>query len=175
MDTADVRTRLERFEGRIPYMYRCTGGEVTVGIGHAIHSAADAQELTWRSAVSQVAVDFTKVAAEPKGLAASHYAPLTACRMGNDAIDQLCTADVASFTTQLEKTLLKWGTYPEPAQAALFDMAYNLGIGGLKKFPRMLAAVDAGDWVTAANECHRNGIGDARNQETAALFRKCAG
>jgi hypothetical protein len=54
-------------------------------------------------------------------------------------------------------------------------MAYNLGIGGLKKLPRMLAAVDAGAWETGAKECRRNGISEVRDQETSALFRKCAG
>jgi len=39
----------------------------------------------------------------------------------------------------------------------------------------MLAAVDAGDWETAAQQSHRNGIQQARNDETAALFRQCLG
>ena len=29
MNSSLILTRLEKFEGRIPYMYRCTGGEVT--------------------------------------------------------------------------------------------------------------------------------------------------
>jgi GH24 family phage-related lysozyme (muramidase) len=175
MKTVDVLARLEKFEGRTTFLYRCTGGEVTIGIGHAIQTSADALKLTWATASDQVAAGYAAIAAQPKGLVASHYAPLTTCRMSDDAIDQLAAGDIDAFTAQLQKTLPKWSTYPEPAQAALFDMAYNLGIGGLKKFPHMLAAVDAGDWETAANECHRNGIGEARNQETAALFRQCAG
>jgi hypothetical protein len=38
----------------------------------------------------------------------------------------------------------------------------------------MLAAVDAGEWETAAAECHRRGINEDRNQQTAALFRQAA-
>ena len=45
---------------------------------------------------------------------------------------------------------------------------------GLKKFPSMLAAVDAGQWDVAAAECHRRGINEERNQQTAALFRQAA-
>ena len=175
MDTADVRARLEKFEGRVPWMYRCTGGEVTVGIGHAIHSAADAQKLTWDTAADQAAAAFGIIAGAPKGQVAKNYAPLTTCRMSNDAIDALTAADIDAFAAQLRANLPKFDTYPAPAQAALFDMAYNLGIGGLKKFPHMLAAVDAGDWETAAQQSHRNGIQDARNNETAALFRQCLG
>jgi len=175
MDTADVRARLEKFEGRVPWMYRCTGGEVTVGIGHAIHSAADAQKLTWDTGADQAAAAYAVIAGAPKGQVAKNYAPLTTCRMSNDAIDALTAADIDAFTAQLRAALPKFDTYPAPAQAALFDMAYNLGIGGLKKFPHMLAAVDAGDWEAAAQQSHRNGIQDARNNETAALFRQCLG
>ena len=42
MDSSLVIPRVEKFEGRVPLMYRCTGGEVTIGIGHAIQSPADA-------------------------------------------------------------------------------------------------------------------------------------
>lgn len=34
----------------------------------------------------------------------------------------------------------------------LIDMAFNLGVAGLMKFKKMLAAVDRQDWETAANE-----------------------
>jgi len=174
MDQNQVIARLQKFEGRVPHMYRCTGGEVTIGIGHAIASAADAAQLTWQVGVERASGDWQSVAATQKGLLASSYAPLTTCRMGDAAIDQLAAADVQRFTTLLTANLPNWATYPAPAQAALFDMAYNLGIGGLKRFPNMLAAVDAGEWETAAQQCHRMGIGDARNQETAALFRQAA-
>ena len=51
-------------------------------------------------------------------------------------------------------------------------MAFNLGLAGLKKFPTMLHAVDSGDWATAAAQCHRMGIGDARNQYTLGYTPK---
>jgi GH24 family phage-related lysozyme (muramidase) len=47
MDAPLVISRLESFEGRVPYLYLCTGGEVTVGIGHAIQTPADVLQLTW--------------------------------------------------------------------------------------------------------------------------------
>jgi GH24 family phage-related lysozyme (muramidase) len=175
MDQNRVIARLEKFEGRIPYMYLCTGGEVTVGIGHAIASAADAGQLSWAGAAGNAQAGWSAVAAAPRGMLASGYAALTTCRMGDDAINQLAAADVARFTASLEANFPRWDTYPEPAQEALFDMAYNLGIAGLNKFHNMLSAVNAGQWETAAQQCHRMGIGDARNQETAALFLQASG
>jgi len=92
--------------------------------------------------------------------------------MADDAVNDLVESDIERFEAQLAGARPKWGSYPEPVQEALFDMAFNLGLGGLKKFPKMLQAVDAGDWETAAQECHRAGIQAARNEETAALFRQ---
>jgi len=175
MEVRSVVARLERFEGRTKYMYRCTGGEVTIGIGHAIASAADAARLTWTTGADAAQADFGRVAASDKGKPAPSYQPLSTCRMSDEAIDTLASADVACFTGQLEVSFPNWHRYPAPAQEALFDMAYNLGVGGLQKFHSLLAAVDAGQWETAARECHRMGIGEARNEETAALFRQAAG
>jgi GH24 family phage-related lysozyme (muramidase) len=177
MDQAFVLARLERFEGRIPHMYRCTGGEVTIGIGHAILSPEDATKLGWmvdgRAATpDEVRAGYARVASAEMGLVASRYAPLSACRMPDIAIDALAASDVDAFSSQIAAHVPGFSAYPDCVQAALFDMAFNLGIGGLLKFHKLLAACDAGDWNTAAAECHRQGIGDDRNQETADLFRQ---
>ena len=180
MDPALVIPRLESFEGRVPYLYLCTGGEVTVGIGHAIQTAAGALQLTWSiggrpATAAEIQSDYARVAAAGKGLAAKAYAPLTACRMADTDIDALVISDVHNFEISLAAALPNWRAYPAPAQAALFDMAFNLGLGGLKKFPHLLAAVDAGQWEVAAAQCHRQGIAEIRNQQTADLFRQAAG
>ena len=180
MDSGIVVPRIEKFEGRVPYMYLCTGGDVTIGIGHAILHAADAVTLSWsiggRAATAEeITADWGRVAAAEKGRVATAYQGLTTCRMSDDDIDALVLRDVANFTAQLAAVLPHWSGYPEPAQEALFDMAFNLGLGGLKKFPHLLAAVDAGQWEVAAAQSHRQGISDARNQQTADLFRQAAG
>jgi len=158
-------------------MYRCTGGEVTVGIGHAIPGAADAARMPWEIAgraasASEAQTDFGKVAAAPIGQLATNYAALTQCRLSDEHIRGLVEADVQTFETRLAASFPKWSAYPEPVQEALFDMAFNLGIGGLKKFVKLLQAVDAGNWETAAQESHRQGIGQQRNDATADLFRQ---
>ena len=180
MDPSLVIPRLESFEGRVPHMYLCTGGKVTVGIGHAIETAAEALKLTWsiqgRPATgAEIQGDYANVAAAQQGLVAKAYAPFTQSRMADADIDALIVADVTRFAASLAAALPNWNSYPAPAQAALFDMAFNLGLGGLKRFPRLLAAVDAGQWTIAAAQCHRQGIGDPRNQQTAALFLQAAG
>lgn len=174
MDRTSAAERLKKFEGSTSYMYRCTGGAVTVGVGHAISDPAHAQALSWTGApaAALIAADFMRIAATAKGFPADRYEVLTRCRMSTDAIEALLLQDIDVFAMQLTKQLPAWSGYPESAQQALFDMAYNLGVGGLMKFPKMLAACAAGDWERAATECRRNGIGDDRNTETAALFRQ---
>ena len=161
-------------------MYRCTGGEVTIGIGHAIPSASDAARLSWEIAgqaatSGEAQTDFGKVAAAPKGQLATNYAALTQCRLSDEHIRSLVEADVQNFESRLAASFPKWSSYPEPVQEALFDMAFNLGIGGLQKFVKLLRAVDAGDWETAAQESQRQGIAQARNDATADLFRQAIG
>jgi GH24 family phage-related lysozyme (muramidase) len=169
MNKNAVTERLIQFEGSIPYMYRCTGGEATVGVGHAIQTADDAAKLTWTKPAT-VAADYARVAAAPVGNVASYYVSLSTCRMSDAEITRLCGLDIDSFEVQLKQALPQWDTYPEPAQEALFDMGFNLGVAGLMKFTNMLAAVDRGDWPAAANESHRKGIPENRNQEIADLF-----
>lgn len=79
------------------------------------------------------------------------------------------------FTVSLTASFPDFNAYPAEACAALFDMAYNLGIGGLtSKFPTFCKAVKDKDWATAAQQCERGGIGDARNAWTKAQFEKAA-
>ena len=176
MDRISTAERLKKFEGSTAYMYLCPGGEVTVGVGHAILKPALALSLPWAGApaTEQIAADYARVAAAEKGLPANRYQSLTQCRLSADSIESLLLADIDSFAANLTARLPAWPTYPEPAQQALFDMAYNLGVGGLLKFRKLLASCASGDWATAATQCHRAGIGDARNNETAALFRQAA-
>lgn len=46
-----------------------------------------------------------------------------------------------------------WTTLNAPRQAALADMAFELGAHGLGEFHGMLTAVRARDWATAKREC----------------------
>jgi GH24 family phage-related lysozyme (muramidase) len=175
MNVQQVMARLESFEGSVPYMYRCTGGAVTAGIGHAIDDVAAAASLNWEVAgrqalAAEVAADFEKVAAAPKGMLAAHYQGSTQCRLPGGYLTLLAQQDIANVEAGLVRDLPNWPSYPETAQEALFDMAFNLGIAGLRKFPKLLAAVESGDWETAATQSFRQGVSEERNREIAALF-----
>jgi GH24 family phage-related lysozyme (muramidase) len=176
-DFPRIIANVERFEGRTAYMYRSTGGMVCVGAGHAIPSAADAVKLAWwvgtrTAAQNEIEADYAAVSSAPTGLAATHYETLTKGRLNDEALNDLLRADVQRFMDQLAAALPKWHSYPSSAQAALFDMAFNLGINGVKRYEKMLAAIDAGDWEGAARESQRSGVPESRNEEIANLFRE---
>jgi lysozyme len=45
-----------------------------------------------------------------------------------------------------------WGTIDDARASVLVELAFNLGPTGLLHFPRMLSAIGAKDWDTAATE-----------------------
>lgn len=176
MNLSNVKAMLLKNEGQVEYLYRCTGGKVTIGIGHACETASDACKLPMVTAAGtpaapeQIANAYAAVSSAPLGMPAKDYRSCSDLNLPEDAIDQLCNEDISTFTTALRKSLPNFDSYPDPVQEALFDMAYNLGIAGLLKYPNLLAACNAADWDRAAAESFRHGISDERNQETAALF-----
>jgi GH24 family phage-related lysozyme (muramidase) len=93
---------------------------------------------------------------------------------GRGIDDAQLADDVETFAAGLTAHLSAGRSYPEPAQQRLFDMAYNLGVGGLLQFKNLLAACASRDWEMTATECQRAGSGDTRNSETAALLRQSA-
>ncbi|WP_445679303.1 hypothetical protein [Radicibacter daui] len=172
-----------RFEGRISYMYLDTAGNVTVGIGHMLPSAAAASRLTFHhtgedrpASAAESAAGWTAVKACPHGqsIPATRFNParpatgwpaLPPLRLEDDEIDALFAADIAEHAHQLEKGLPDFAGLPEPAREVLLDMHFNLGDGGLCKarWPSLFRAVEARDWQTAADQCRRKGIQQARN------------
>lgn len=60
--------------------------------------------------------------------------------------------DISMAEIDLDRNYPWWRALPEPAQRALANMAFNLGIGRLSKFQGMLSALKAGDYQGAANE-----------------------
>jgi len=173
-------------------MYLDTAGKVTVGVGNMLPDVATAQSLPFvvrpaspgsdpaspalPATADQIAADFASVAQQPQGLLASRYRQFTTLDLPGDAITALLASRVQGFTTQLITTFPDFNTYPAEACAAIFDMAFNLGLKKLlSTFPTFVRAVRAADWATAAAQCHRlPPISDARNNWTQAQFLSAA-
>jgi GH24 family phage-related lysozyme (muramidase) len=189
LDTAAYLPQLTLFEGSVPYMYVDTAANVTVGVGNLLANVASAQALAFvvrptdgsdpaqapPATPDQIASDFSNVLAQPKGQNYSYYETYTALVLPQPAIQALLLSRVQGFTAQLIRAFPEFDSYPDEACAALFDMAFNLGLEGLlTKFPHFTQAVRNQDWATAAAQCTRGGIQPSRNAWTAAQFQQAA-
>jgi GH24 family phage-related lysozyme (muramidase) len=177
----ELKARLREHEGVVPHLYLDTLGLVTCGVGHMVPNANAMAGIPMvlpsgaaASLVDKVTEWYRVKHLEPARLPA-YYAANTTLRMTPDAITALQDEDVAGFQQALRALLTAFDQFPEPAQEALLDMAFQLGAKGLiDKFPNLVASVKAHDWQTCVVQCHRAGIQEWRNVATADLFRRAA-
>lgn len=176
-------------------MYVDTRGHVTTGIGHLLETAGDASKLPWQHSVtgqratpteiksaferlSQVAADHTREHPDAKGLPLKTAAQVSDLVLPEGYATKLAAARVnGEFLEGLRDLFPAFDSFPMPAQRALVDMAYTLGVGGLEhKFPKLVAACRQPnpDFATAAAESHRSSSRESRNHATNHLFLEAA-
>lgn len=124
----ELERRLMLHEGIQLMPYKCPAGFLTIGIGHNL----DANPLN--SQEVKVLGDWKK-------------------GITKNAALYLLRRDVYKIELELCKKLRFWQALDDERQYALIDMAFNLGVVGLLKFRRMLAAMEIGDYRGAAKEC----------------------
>lgn len=74
------------------------------------------------------------------------------------------------------KVMNEMDELPQNAQLVLFDMAFQMGIDGLRGFKKMLMAIHERDWDKAADECldstyHKQT--PTRCERNAQMLRNC--
>lgn len=67
--------------------------------------------------------------------------------------EYLLSNDETRILNDLTTAFPWFSSQPEPVKLALMDMTYHMGLGGLKTFKKMLAAIEKGDYKTASAEC----------------------
>ncbi len=169
-------------EALVQHLYLDSVNKVTVGVGNMLPDLRAAQALgfvlrsdTSKAATAdQIKTDWDTVSAEAgKNKRAASFARLTLLDLPEDICWSLLQKRInAEFMPGLMSIFDTWATIPTPAKRALLDMAYNLGVAGLKKFKTLIGHVQAADWDKAAAACHRNGIPDERNSWAAARLRE---
>jgi GH24 family phage-related lysozyme (muramidase) len=169
-------TKLESFEGVIPWMYLDTEGHVTVGVGLMLPDVQAALrlpfQLSGRAATeAEISAEFARVDALPMGRAALFYRGKNSPELTREGIDSLLRTVLTGFEGELRGALHGYDGFPDPVKLALLDMIYNLGPAGLLKgYPRLMKSLAAGNWAEAAGECLRHGPGAARNEWTRQQF-----
>lgn len=153
----------------------------TVGIGCQV-PLTEALTLPWTSNgatldAQGIVAQYARVTAMEGGKVASYYR-YDGCMMLSG------TPRLALFQKRVDAAYRQLGTlfpvfdsYPGAVKTALLNLAFNLGIGGLLKYKRLLTAVFARDWREAANQCGVNASQpafDARNAWCKSLFLSAA-
>ena len=102
-------------------------------------------------------------------------------RLADGADLKLAKSRADKLLASLRTLFPAFDAFPRDAQLALFDMAFNMGVGeraatrkkstGLQQFWNLVAAVKERNWKRAADECRRRPpVSERRNLETKVLF-----
>lgn len=177
---------LEEWEGSVPHLYCDSLGNVTIGIGYLVPHVQAAmclplRNVGWnRSATpDEKAADFHRVRLQGGGkLAAAYKAvpPMPTLRLQPEAVVELGVKKLRDvFLPGLAKLCPGFESYPQQAQSALVDMAWNMGLGKLGEFRHLLAACADGRWDIAARECSVKTSRYSRNAWRARQFAEAAG
>jgi GH24 family phage-related lysozyme (muramidase) len=193
IDVRAFMADLHRWEGEHRFMYVDTRGYVTTGIGHLLKNADAALDLPWqhkatgRSAtpaevravferVCEKWADYKRENPNGKGIPAPKFEPVSDLVLPRGLATKLASDRLqGEFLPKLKELFPGFDRYPVPAQRALVDMGYNLGVDGLKrKFPTFVAACQDGNFALAAKESERSSSRKDRNDATRSLLLEAA-
>jgi GH24 family phage-related lysozyme (muramidase) len=179
---ATLRSKMEKYEGRINHMYLDSKGLVTVGVGHLLKDLASAQALSFKksdnkpASKEEIKADYEAVKKQPTNRIASFYKKSTKLHLADADINSLTNKHIDNFESELKKIFSDFSTFPNEVQLALFDIIFNVGMTDLNnKWPTFKKAVIDKDWATAAKESNRKApISAERNKYVKDLFEKAA-
>jgi GH24 family phage-related lysozyme (muramidase) len=177
----DLATR----EGVISYPYLDSVGLVTYGVGECCREPVKFLSVPWKSSTTgalatpeEVGAAWGLLKAEHdrilsvwgkstagafKAYGAWHYHDKTLLRMAPGEAMQRCKNLLVSFVEELKKSFPGWDALPAECRRVLVDLAWNTGaVGFAKRWPKLVAAIAAGDYRLAASECHTDGESEER-------------
>ncbi len=156
------------------------GGKVTVGVGLMLPDSKSAGALPFtvgdrQATAEEIAADFHRVSALPKGRTAAFYHKPGGLRLAEETIDERLREVLEGFEGYLRAHIAGYPRLPDAAKLALLDMVYNLGPGRLfQEYPKLIGAIERGDWADAAKASLRRGPSAARNTWTKEQFLDAA-
>lgn len=185
------------WENIVPYMYRDSEGNVTVGAGNLLKYIEPKKEKDPLAArllpfqnmdearvatAAEVTEAFNKVMSLPPNLKYTAYGMRPKIALTDADIKALAKGRYeGEFLKAIKNGLPDYETYPRAARRGIFDVAYNVGIsvplGSNTKWKAFLLAVKARKWEEAAKECNKNKPDRGDEQRTVwreGLFRHAA-
>ena len=181
-EKAILRSKMEKYEGKIDHMYLDSKGFVTVGVGHLLKDLASAQKLRFKkrnnmpASKDEIKADYEAVKMQPKNRLAPFYKRHAKLKLSELDINTLTNSHIDTFEGELKGIFSDFFTYPSEVRFALFDIIFNVGMTSLNnKWPNLKKAVKAKDWSASAKESNRKApISTERNKYVKDLFEKAA-
>lgn len=96
--------------------------------------------------------------------------------ISEDEAETMLQNDIDNCMAELSRNLPEWYDFPEPAQIAVLDMCYNLGISGFLQFKKTINHLKKGEYKQAGVECLKSKWSDqvgARAIRISKLFASC--
>ncbi len=175
-------------EGVITWMYLDIKGFVTIGVGNLIDPINQALALpfeyedepesfvtsdeireAWETVKSNQSLRFEGTKA---------FKDLNNLRLSEAAIRSLVDSRLTANETFLKGAFPDFENFPADAQLGLLSIAWAMGAGFAKKFPKFRSACISQDWDTAAAECSISEVGNPgvipRNKANRTLFSNAA-
>lgn len=176
----------DSLEGHCDCMYVDVKGLVTTGRGNLLEPATAAFELPWTVGTNGPAATQAQITTEwllvksRQDLAGKPYPDrraITTLRLSNDAIDALTNLRLRGNDAILSHRFVGWDSKPADAQFAIHLLAW--ACGPYFVFPKLVAAVEAEDYATAADEIAISGEATnpgivPRNKLTRRLMQSAA-
>ena len=128
IDMNEKVQRLVMHEGCRLQPYYCTKGRQTIGVGRNL--------------------DENPITPEEKKVVGDWEKGIT-----KQAAFYLLRNDIKRLEKECAEKIAFYPLLDDERQYALLDMAFNLGVAGLKRFKKMLMAMACGYWEDAAKEC----------------------
>lgn len=183
----------EQLEGRRRNPYADVKGFVTVSVGCILEPIDLALGLDWRvgdrkATAEEIRNDWHAVKAlkgqveDLRRWTAERQAPLTSIRLTDEGVDALLEQRLQANVTYLRNRLFpRWDEFSADAQLGIMSTAWALGAGFDHLNPprhALIAAVNAGDWISAKVHAHLREIGNAgvvdRNRQQEICFDNAA-
>lgn len=176
-----------QFEGRIPWMYLDIRGLVTIGLGCLIDPSPVALQLPFTHISSGAVASTNEIDHEwrrmkmqldlaKKGAGAAKL--MATLQLSEKAIDDLARARLIQNEKILKTVFHDFDAWPADAQLAVHSMAWAMGAGFMRKFPKFTAACQMQNWLLAALECKMDDSNNAgltpRNAANKKLFLTAA-
>jgi GH24 family phage-related lysozyme (muramidase) len=182
-------------EGMVRFMYQDVKGLITIGMGNLIDPIDVALDLPFKrrakpgvanpsasASRAEIEAEWRLIKNTPGLAKKGHKAcdPLCALELADDAIDRLIRSKLADNEAFLrrQQPFAKFDSWPADAQMGLLSMAWAMGPGFAKGWPKFSQGCAALDFEEAAKNCRMSEKGNAgvipRNNANQRLFRNAA-